>query len=106
LFHSIDKVEKAAEKHYKWAKCAKHEPSEPTATSVLVRWDGRCVDQGLRPEASKVGQSETGPDPAQPTYAGWMICRDATLFHWHSDCLMGKIMVVSFELIIYVHLAT
>jgi hypothetical protein len=57
LFHSIDKVEKAVEKHYKWAKWAKHEPSERAATSVLVRWDARCVDQGLRPEPSKVGQS-------------------------------------------------
>ncbi len=68
LFHSSDKVEKAAEKqHYKWAKWAKHEPSEPAATSVLARWHGRCVDQGLRPEPSKVGRTETVPDPAQPT---------------------------------------
>jgi len=66
LFHSSDKVEKAVEKHYKWAKWAKHEPSEPAGTSVLARRDGQCVDQGLRPEPSKVGQSETGPDPAQP----------------------------------------
>jgi hypothetical protein len=67
LFHSSDKSEKAAEKHYKWAKWAEHEPSEPAASSVLARRDGRCVGQGLRPEPSKVGQSETGPDPAQPT---------------------------------------
>jgi hypothetical protein len=66
LFHSSDKVEKAAEKHYKWAKWAENEPSEPAATSVLARRDGRCVDQGLRPKPSKVDPSETGPDPAQP----------------------------------------
>jgi hypothetical protein len=49
------------------AKWAEHKPIEPAATSVLARRDGRCVDQGLRPEPSKVVQSETRPDPAQPT---------------------------------------
>ncbi len=80
LFHSSDKVENAAQKHYKWAK---HEPSEPAATSVLARWDGRCVEQGLRPEPSKSGskRNRTGPNTAY--HAGWMICRHATLFHWH-----------------------